>query len=288
MRIEQYMSMLSMRKKPYYVVSSLLVIVLAAVVLINMASTMASTGEPAQTGGEQEPVVLELFTSQGCSSCPPADAFLQELASDPDWGDKVIPLAFHVDYWNYLGWKDPFSKPAWTERQGDYVTAMGGATLYTPQLVIHGREETVGVRKGEIRKYIETVGSLSESHALDIDFVSMTLEEGELKGEIAVSGVLPAGKSNVRLWGILFERSHDTAIVRGENAGKTLKNDYIVRNMVDLGQLQRASTSKEIHQGGFLLHLPVTHALTSTRYGIVVLAQDVSTMAMFGASVQML
>ncbi len=278
------MSLLSDFRKPYYVVSLLMVIGLVAFVM----STTASSDDQAPFDAEKRPVVLELFTSQGCSSCPPADAFLQELGSDPEWKDRVIPLAFHVDYWDYLGWKDPFSKAAWTERQGDYVTAMGGATLYTPQLVIHGREEIVGGRYRDIRKSIEKVSALPESHALSMDVISLVKEEGRLSGEVMVNGMLPAGESKVQLWGILFEHEQHTEVPRGENAGKTLKNDYIVRNMVDLGQLQKASAQKEIHRETFALHLVVKRALSSSQYGIVVLAQDVSSMKMLGATVRML
>ncbi len=293
------MSLLSFLEKPYYVVSALMVIILMTILIINTATTNttlinkteingAVSDEPLIAGSSGGPVVLELFTSQGCSSCPPADAFLQEIASNPQWRDRVIPLAFHVDYWNYLGWKDPFSKSAWTERQGSYVTAMGGATMYTPQLVIHGREETVGVRYNEIRNHIERLSALPEAHALEIVFASLQREDEAVKGEVWVEGALPAGKGTIRLLGILFERGRDTAVRRGENAGKTLKNDYIVRNMVDLGQLQRASKQKEINREAFALHMPVDHALASSRYGVVVLAQDASSMKMLGAAVKML
>ncbi|HUR81120.1 MAG TPA: DUF1223 domain-containing protein, partial [Thermoanaerobaculia bacterium] len=88
-----------------------------------------------------DPVVLELFTSQGCSSCPSADEFLRKLAAKDK---RVIPLAFHVDYWNYLGWRDPFSSAEWSQRQGDYVRAMKLSTAYTPQLVINGSRQVVG------------------------------------------------------------------------------------------------------------------------------------------------
>src|SRR5579883_1730091 len=86
---------------------------------------------------EKAPVVVELFTSQGCSSCPPADAFLGELAKRPD----VIALAFHVDYWDYIGWKDPYALPDSTERQRRYTTALGNHFLYTPEMVVDGRHD---------------------------------------------------------------------------------------------------------------------------------------------------
>ena len=93
-----------------------------------------------------DPVVLELFTSQGCSSCPSADAFLRKLAKEP----RVIRLAFHVDYWNSLGWRDPFSSREWSQRQGAYVRAMKLSSAYTPQMVVNGTRQMVGSSAFEI------------------------------------------------------------------------------------------------------------------------------------------
>src|SRR3546814_16619660 len=90
--------------------------------------------------GEGRPVVVELFTSQGCSSCPPADALLVELAREP----SILALSFHVDYWDYIGWEDPFAEAQYTERQRDYVDRLGLRYVYTPQMVIDGRHNAVG------------------------------------------------------------------------------------------------------------------------------------------------
>ena len=100
-------------------------------------------GAPPKLG--PNPVVVELFTSQGCSSCPPADALIREIAHDPALRGRVIPLAFHVDYWDQLGWRDPFSSAAYSARQADYASkAFHGGDIYTPQMVVNGREALVG------------------------------------------------------------------------------------------------------------------------------------------------
>src|SRR5438105_11263765 len=105
-----------------------------------LAPILAALGSTAATAGAQAPVVIELFTSQGCESCPPADAYLGELARRAD----VVALAFHVDYWDYIGWKDPYASSAATARQRGYAAALGARVVYTPQMVIQGAAHEVG------------------------------------------------------------------------------------------------------------------------------------------------
>jgi hypothetical protein len=163
-----------------------------------------------------DPVVLELFTSQGCSSCPSADEFLRKLAKDK----RVIPLAFHVDYWNYLGWRDPFSSRDWSQRQSDYVRAMKLSGAYTPQLVINGSRQMVGSSAFEIYRAID--------------------EEAKRKSDARVTispdGVIRAQtKAPAELILITYENGVVTKITRGENAGRTQTNDSIVRKLERLG-----------------------------------------------------
>ena len=118
-----------------------------------MSATLGMTAGLAQAGG---PVVVELYTSQGCSSCPPADAFLaRELANR----DDVIALALHVDYWDYIGWKDDFADPQHTDRQRDYARAAGQRTIYTPQMIIAGKDHVIGSHPAEVKKLIRAHAS---------------------------------------------------------------------------------------------------------------------------------
>lgn len=173
----------------------------------------------------KEPVVLELFTSQGCSSCPPADELLRQLARDDKYRDRVIPLAYHVDYWNYLGWRDPFSSRQWSERQGEYVRAMKLESAYTPQLVINGARQMVGSNAFQVHHAIE-----EESKRKPEGRISLKVAKGE-------AIVRAESKRSAELIVIAFENGAVTKVERGENRGRTIANDAIVRKLVRAGMV---------------------------------------------------
>lgn len=170
------------------------------------------------------PVVVELFTSQGCSSCPPADAIIRNLARDSSLKGKVIPLAFHVDYWNHLGWSDPFSSKDWSRRQLFYVRAMSVSSAYTPQAVVNGTEQFVGSRQSAMNAAITKA---SQQPAVGRIAVTATRTPRELIANI--SGEAPAGY-DVLL--VIFENDVTTAIAGGENGGKRPTEDAIVRKLI--------------------------------------------------------
>jgi hypothetical protein len=172
-----------------------------------------------------ETVVLELFTSQGCSSCPPADEFLRKLANDPQLRGRVIPLAFHVDYWNSLGWRDPFSSREWSQRQGDYVRAMKLSSAYTPQMVVNGSRQMVGSSAMEIDRAIEEESQRKRDARVTLS----------LNGNQAV--INAQTKSPAELIVVTYENGVVTNITRGENQGRTQTNDAIVRTLVRAGSV---------------------------------------------------
>jgi hypothetical protein len=184
---------------------------LAALVLAAM--TLGST-----------PVVVELFTSQGCSSCPPADAIIRNLARDPALRGKVIPLAFHVDYWNHLGWTDPFSSKDWSRRQMFYVRAMSVKSAYTPQAVVNGAEQFVGSRQSSMSAAITKA---SQQPAVGRIAVTATRTPRELVANI--NGEAPAGYDTIL---VVFENDVTTDIEGGENGGRRPTEDAIVRKLV--------------------------------------------------------
>jgi len=170
----------------------------------------------------ERPVVVELFTSQGCSSCPPANAYLNELSRGRR---DVLALAFHVTYWDRLGWKDPFSMPAATDRQGVYGRRFGDGS-YTPEIVVDGAAGMVGSDRGDVGSAIENARRNGHTAAA----VSVA-KNGE-----QVSIQVGAGSGSGRILLIGFDHEHTTAIGRGENSGRTLTEANVVRSIRSVGQ----------------------------------------------------
>ncbi len=182
----------------------------------------------AEPGGNV-PVVVELFTSQGCSACPPADALLETLATNED----VIALALHVDYWDYIGWEDEFADPAFTERQKMYARAAGARTIYTPQMIVGGMEHLVGVRPEEL-------SALIGQHIASPLPVSVSLSRANGSLRIDATAREPLGRPAV-VQVVRYIPSETVAITRGENAGQTVRYSNIVRSWTEIGVWDGAS-----------------------------------------------
>ena len=178
------------------------------------------------------PVVVELFTSQGCSSCPPADAILGELARQPG----LLPLAFHVDYWNRLGWKDPYSSAAATARQRAYQAALALHTVYTPQMVIDGRFDAVGSdRRAVVRSIAD---AMKQAQAVPLGIA----RDGALLHLSVGAGDSSAGS----IWLVGYDHRHTTEIGAGENGGRTLTEFNIVRHFEEVGQWQGSALTLDL------------------------------------------
>jgi hypothetical protein len=178
----------------------------------------------ALAGDAGRPTVVELFQSQGCSSCPPAEANVAAISDRAD----VLALAFEVDYWDRLGWKDTFSRPAWTARQFAYAKAMGhGENVYTPQVVVNGRVEGDGLEPGALAGLVSHGDRGAGGPSL-----------GFSGGAVKVgAGAAPAGGADVWL-ARYIPHTVEVTIPRGENAGHTLPYKHVVREMVLLGKWQ--------------------------------------------------
>lgn len=162
------------------------------------------------SGGVSGPVVIELYQSQGCSSCPPANAALNAIAGRSD----VIALSFAVTYWDRLGWKDIFGDPAYTKRQYAYASALGNNGVYTPQVVLNGRRAIVGNREGELERAVAATRELSGGPSIDVNSGSVTIGAGNGNGDVLLIRYDP--------------RNHHVAIRTGENGGRKLPHRNIV------------------------------------------------------------
>jgi hypothetical protein len=191
-----------------------------------LAACATASGEARDDG----PLVIELFTSQGCSSCPPADALLGKLARAGSLGGRPLaPLAFHVDYWNDLGWADPFSLPAWTERQQAYARSLGDDRVYTPELVVAGAAGMVGSQQLRVERAI-TAAPRQTAIVASADWQP---------ARVTVTANAPA---DADVWVAIWEDGTRTKIERGENRGETLAGDRVVRRLERVATAGKAGT----------------------------------------------
>jgi len=174
---------------------------------------------PGTVHAQAPPVLVELFTSQGCSSCPPADAFLSDLARRAD----VVALAYHVDYWDRLGWRDPYSLREATARQRAYASHLSGQ-VYTPEMVVQGREEAVGSDREAVEELVN--GARRRQAA--------TVTPGIAATETLWRVTLPAGGLGAQVELVTFDPRHVTSVPRGENQGRTLVDINVVRSIATL------------------------------------------------------
>lgn len=184
-----------------------------------LIGTASLAAVPAARAAAPGPWAIELFTSQGCSSCPPADAQLGRLIRRPD----IVALSFHVDYWDYIGWKDPFASPANTERQKTYGRTLRQSSIYTPEMVFDGAAHDPGVNGGSVESLLETARRRSANRA------TPHLERAA-DGTVAISleaFTLDRYGADVTL--AVYDRRHTTPVRRGENQGATLDNFNVVR-----------------------------------------------------------
>jgi hypothetical protein len=183
--------------------------------------------------------------SQGCSSCPPAEALLGELASR----DDVIALEFHVDYWDYIGWADPFADPRYTARQRAYGRALDQRYIYTPQMVIDGAVHVIGSREAAVEARIEAARMRRElaREAGEVPRLALTPAEGGAL-TVTLDGPAPGGAA-YELLAVGFDGAHETQVRRGENAGRQLTNRHVVRAMEVLARWSGGPLSLEIPAG---------------------------------------
>lgn len=206
-------------------------LIVLGVVFVTGISLLAKAQAPAANSAADVPVLVELFTSEGCSSCPPADAFLQSLDLQPFPGAHVIVLSEHVDYWNHIGWTDPYSAHAFSERQDAYGKHFRLESVYTPQMIVDGDHES------SIREAQQVIDKAARAHKVSVRISGVTLEGDRLRAHLD-SDALPAHSGHADIVFVVALNHAESQVAKGENAGHRLTHVAVVRSLATVGRLE--------------------------------------------------
>jgi hypothetical protein len=207
--------------------------------------------------GQNYPVIVELFTSQGCSSCPAADKALTEiLDKGAAEGKPIYGLSFHVDYWNYIGWKGPYSSKEFTARQRHYAEKLHLSSIYTPQIVVNGRNEFVGSEK--LAGDLAVAAALQEKPLYKIAITNFESKEGVIRFQYVLDKVPNGEVINLAI----VEKAAENYVSKGENKGKKLHHSNVVRTFVTKPAMKQQLIELEIPQ------------LSSTQVSLILFLQD--------------
>jgi len=225
------------------------------------------------------PVLVELYTSEGCSSCPPADAFLQMLDQQPVAGVQMIVLSEHVDYWNHVGWKDPFSSSFYSDRQNVYGRRFGLSEVYTPQMVLDGTEQFTGSDRDAAGKAF-TKAVTAEKIAAHLSAISV--ESGGTVRAHLEAGPLPAslGKAGAEIYVVVALNHAESQVARGENAGRTLTHTAVAESMTKVGEIRPGQDFSQDIQ------LKVRPGLNPDNLRLVAFVQEAHQGRVLGATAQ--
>lgn len=198
-----------------------------------LLASIFAVAMPAAELTTRVPVLAELFTSEGCSSCPPADSLLMKLdQSQPVPGARIIVLSEHVDYWNQQGWTDPYSSAQFSRRQDDYAHALSADT-FTPQMVIDGHAQFSG---GDEKAILKAIARAAARPKTAVRIVTAKREGNEAVVGVAVS----ASSAKAEVWVALADDRDQSSVKRGENSGRTLTHVSVVRSLAKVGKVTKA------------------------------------------------
>ena len=248
-------------------VASLLVVASFAIRATSVPNTRA-----------QGPVVVELFTSEGCSSCPPADALLQKFDQQSFPGARLIVLSEHVDYWNHIGWKDPYSAAAFSDRQSAYGNHLRLESVYTPQMVVDGADEFVGSNSSDAQKVFEKAALRAK---IPVKISGLRLEGSLLKAQVE-TGAPPADLHRADVVVAVALDRAESQVNAGENAGHRLTHVAVVRALVKAGSVGAAqSFSKEIS-------VPLDNDIATSDLRVIAFVQEPGPGRIRGAALEKL
>ena len=261
-------------RDPKYVVAVVLSVLVGVSLCITTFGMHRADARAART-----PVLAELFTSEGCSSCPPADDLLRRLIEEqPVDGIEVIAVSEHVDYWNRLGWRDPFSSAHFSERQTAYANAVGTSQIYTPQLVIDGHLQVVGSDGPGVRRSLLEAASGPRAAVSVVATRSADLRLAAVRVTVRdLPATVHAGAMHVVV--AIVEDDLTTNVVRGENARRRLKHHAVARVLDTMAKLPHHATA-----GEFVKDIEINREWGSDRLRVVAFLQNDRTRQVFGAA----
>ncbi|HKW88916.1 MAG TPA: DUF1223 domain-containing protein [Candidatus Acidoferrales bacterium] len=253
----------------------------AGVLILAVPALNSRAQSPApDTSAANKPVVVELFTAEGCSDCPPAEALLQRMEQQPLRGVEIIPLEEHVDYWNQYGWIDPYSSGEWTARQQEYVAKAKGNTPYTPEMVVEGDAQFVGSNGRAAQQAIEKAVSEPQTQ--------ITIGAGQTESKNEESFAVTVGKligsdagDAAQVWLAVTEDGLHSAVTAGENAGHTLSHAAVLRSLHKIGVASAAGDSNSF-AGNEKVKLNSSWKRENLR--VVVFVQDKKSLKILGAA----
>ena len=219
--------------------------------------------------------LIELYTSEGCSSCPPADRWLRELVPKVLSAGEVVPLAFHVDYWDRLGWRDRFADPAYTARQNAYSKVSDSSFIFTPQVIVAGRNYAAWSNNSRVQKDVRT--AFAGVPDAEIVLRQQPVSSGKVGFEVRAQLRQGVNLSDVRIHAALFQNGLVSEVGRGENSGSRLQHDYVVRSLI---------TSKTIDPSGKIIfqdQFTLPDGALPQSIGVAIFAQDRKTGAVLQA-----
>jgi hypothetical protein len=227
------------------------------------------------------PVIVELFTSEGCSSCPAADRLLSRMEqTQPVIGAQVVAIEEHVDYWNQLGWTDPFSSPQFRARQNDYAVAFHSNNIYTPQMVVNGQSEFVG---SDMSRAYHEIGSAAQAAttAIDLKSIPNSTDSQLLDLSVQVTNLKTAKWRDSNVYLAVTENGLTTFVPRGENSGRTLRHSSVVRSFGIIGRIK----PQGVNGGQLVSTLRLPPEWKRENLHAVVFVQERDTFRITGANV---
>jgi hypothetical protein len=249
------------------------------ILLITAFIATVAAAQSSNTTSSRTPILVELFTSEGCSSCPPADRWLQQLdATQPVPGAEIIVLSEHVDYWDHDGWKDPYSLALSTERQSGYVRTMGLSTAYTPQAIVNGRNE---LRLSEPQQVSQVLLKDASSSQIPVSISALSVDGSApaiLHTHVDVNG--GESKKNADIFAALTLDHAKSQVAHGENGGRVLTHVSVLQELVKIGKLQKGKTFSEDIQ------IKLTPNMDSHNLRMIVFVQEPELGSVLGAALQ--